>query len=212
MKILILAFFILMLPVCVSSQDAKPFVITNDNISTFADTTKKAGKVNFIVFQADFDKADKKTTSLIMEWVERGGCLWFYDSRLAPFFGMKNSPMYFKGLESKSMSAEFGNGKISGVPLGAEAKKGTPITVGVRRVVVFIPEIAQNSYGAVAPEEGIEPVLQVPEQEKSLVCAIKKHGKGCIVFKPLLWEKQYDGKVFQRRIINYSAKGTPDEI
>lgn len=207
MKILSLIFFIFMLHISAFSQEAKPFIINNDNISDFSETIKDSGKINFIVFQADFKKADAKTASVLMNWVEKGGCLWFYDSRLAPLFGMKNSPMNFKDLESKSMSAEFGSGKISGAPLGAQSHRGTPITVGVRRVVVFVPAVGKDLYSAVALEDGILPVLQVPEQEKSLVCAVKKIGKGNIIFKPLLWEKQYDGKVFQRRIINYSVKG-----
>ncbi len=207
-------FYIFVIFVCLSiippvyADELQPLVLNDSNIVKFEETVKKAGNVNFIVLQSKPELLNGKMASSLMSWVERGGTLWFYDSRLASFLGFKNSPMVIKDLESRTMNAEFGAGKMSGVALGAEAQRGPTITLGVRRIVAFVPEVGKNSYSAVAAQPDLVPLLKVPQQT-SLVGALLKRGKGVIIFKPLLWEKQYDGGVFQRRIINYSQVTKP---
>lgn len=188
----------------VAAEKYEPLVIRDDNASSAHELLNKGG-FPFAVLQVTSPGVlTKDSASALVSYVKGGGTVWFYDSRLAPLFGMTNSPMNIKGLETKGMEAEFGSGKMTGAAVGAVAVKGASPVRGIRRAAVFVILLGEDTYSAVR-DSGVTPLLKVPGQ-KSLVGAVKKLGNGKAIFKPLLWEQQYDGAAFQRKLIRYSRK------
>ena len=203
---ILIAFFIICLPAFADEEqiEGQPLIISDENINTIEKHLKDKEKYPFAVLQVT--KKELITKSIIKsikEYVNNGGTIWFYDSRFADIFGMKNSPMEITGLETKGIEAEYGSGKMIGAGIGVVALKGSIITKGIRRLAVFVISTDENKYSAIKEEENLTPLLRVPTQ-KSLVGAVKEIGKGKVIFKPLLWEKQYDGASFQRKLIRYS--------
>lgn len=207
----ILSCFIFVFVLCSSallanSKRSEPLILNDENINE-AGRLIEAGGFPFAVLQVTNPNfINTKSSGELKKYIEEGGTVWFYDSRLAGFFGMKNAPMKIKGLETKGMEAEYGSGKMTGAAVGAAAVKGSPIK-GVRRAAVFVILLSEDTYSAVENTEGIIPLLKVPNS-KSLVGAVIRIGKGKAIFKPLLWESQYDGAAFQRNIIRYSIRKT----
>ena len=203
---ILIAFFIICLPAFADEEqiEGQPLIISDENINTIEKHLKDMEKYPFAVLQVT--KKELITKSIIKsikEYINNGGTIWFYDSRFADIFGMKNSPMEITGLETKGIEAEYGSGKMIGAGIGVVALKGSIITKGIRRLAVFVISTDENKYSAIKEEENLTPLLRVPTQ-KSLVGAVKEIGKGKVIFKPLLWEKQYDGASFQRKLIRYS--------
>ena len=203
---ILIAFFIICLPAFADEEqiEGQPLIISDENINTIEKHLKDMEKYPFAVLQVT--KKELITKSIIKsikEYVNNGGTIWFYDSRFADIFGMKNSPMEITGLETKGIEAEYGSGKMIGAGIGVVALKGSIITKGIRRLAVFVISTDEYEYSAIKEEENLTPLLRVPTQ-KSLVGAVKEIGKGKVIFKPLLWEKQYDGASFQRKLIRYS--------
>ena len=206
--LILITFLIICLPVFadeeIISNNAEPLIINDENVKTIEKELNKMEEYPFTVLQVTKKELiPKSLVKSIKEYVNNGGTLWFYDSRFADLFGMKNSPMEITNVEIKTIEAEYGTGKMTGTGIGASAQKGSIVTKGIRRLAVFIISTGENKYSAVKEEKGIIPLLKVPMQ-KSLVGAIKEIGKGKVIFKPLLWEKQYDGASFQRKLIRYS--------
>ncbi len=195
--------FLMLLPVSATANT--PFVINDDNVGNRQDLHKNIREFSFIVLQVSHNNMTGDLSERLSKRAEEGAVIWFYDSSFAPCWGWKNAPMYLPKLKQKEMKAEFGTGKLTGGAVGAEAVKGSSVTIGVRRLVIFLPQLSKDTYSAVAPAENIIPLLIVPGQ-KSYAAAMQKKGKGYIIFKPLLWEKEFDGSVFQRRLINFSSR------
>lgn len=184
---------------------AEPVVITDANIGDCAAKIKAAGREDFLVVQVSPGKMDEKSAGELRKWVEKGGCLWFYDSRIAHYFDLRSQPVVLKDMPSKQMDAEFGSGtKITGVAVGVQGAAGNPVTFGVRKLVVFLPKVGEKQYSAVAADPDALVLLTLP-QTSSIVSCRKQLGKGYVFFKPLLWEKHYDGASFQRRLIHFSS-------
>lgn len=203
--IFLLIFFVSYLQVMASEniKTGEPLIINDQNVKTIETELKDLENYPFTVLQVTKkDLIPNSVVKSLKEYINKGGTLWFYDSRFADLFGMKNSPMEITNVEIKTIEAEYGSGKMTGSGIGAAALKGSQVTKGIRRLAVFVIAIDKNKYSAVK-DEGVIPLLRVPTQ-KSLVGAIKEIGKGKVVFKPLLWEKEYDGASFQRKLIRYS--------
>lgn len=199
-----LLFLVLFIFALTGSLFAAPTVITDGDCASVATLNKKIGTSQFFVLQASPEKLSEKLIFAMLDRVKNGAVLWFYDSRVAPSFGWKNSPMKIPNLSERSMDAEFGTKRLPGVALGAEKVGNSNLTVGVRRLVVFVPRVGEEMYSAIAPSADVIPLLKVPRQS-SFVSAFQKVGNGYIIFKPLLWEKRYDGSKFQRRLLDFSS-------
>lgn len=141
------------------------------------------------------------------KWIANGGTLWFYDSRLADWFGMKNSPLKKDEFQLKETSQQYGeNKKAKGSSTIALPASNSPILTGVKDVLAFLLEVDTDKYSAVeiSDDENFIPLLKVNDNKKA-VAAIQKYGKGLIIFKPLLWEASNDGERFQVNLKEFSA-------
>jgi hypothetical protein len=191
------------------SAEASTFstlILTSENIEQFDRLTGDAEDKNCVILQVKPELMQEDKAKSLMEWVKRGGVLWYYDSRLAHFFEMKEAAFEAKGFPFKHFEGEYGSEKKqAGIAVGCVAWGNHSLTTGIRKVLVFILELEKGNYSAVA-DEGVTPLLKIERTAHYSIAAIKKVGRGSIIFKPLLWEDQYDGRDFQRLLIKYSSK------
>ena len=146
----------------------------------------------------------------LLEWVRSGRTVWFYDARLAPQFGMKAyflEPEQFRG---KPESGVLGNSKRAGMAAVGVSHGLHAIQTGVGQVTVFLPEIEPEKkggsklYGAVEVAGDTVALLQFAPDSPA-VMALRRDGRGLIVFKALLWNEPLSGDRFQANILDYSA-------
>ncbi|MDQ7825645.1 MAG: hypothetical protein RDV48_22790 [Candidatus Eremiobacteraeota bacterium] len=202
--------FLMVLMVCASPcwcASFSPLILTSANVGQFEKMLKAAGEKSCVVVQVKPELFDEKKAKILMNWVSLGGTLWFYDSRLASYFGMKADPFEAKDFPYKKMEAEYGSEKnFSGIAVGCEAQATGTVTMGIRKVVTFVLEVEKNRFSAVRDGEGVTPFLKIMKSDSYCIAAMKVEGCGKVIFKPLLWEDQYDGRDFQRKLSEYSSK------
>lgn len=188
-------------------NDINYSVITERNLDDLPKILDTVKPKFFLVVQCKPEALDADTAAKIMEWVKRGGILWFYDSRLAPSFGMENSPLEKDDMNGQPHNGDYGTGKVSGfnVVAHASALEEHQIVTGVQSIQVFIMEVGKNQFSAVKSDTpGVIPLFQVNLQKKTVV-ALKGVGKGWIIFKPLIWLDVLGGERFQVNLKEFSG-------
>ena len=150
------------------------------------------------------------TQTELLEWVRSGKTVWFYDARLASQFGMKPyflEPEQFRG---KPESGVLGSGKRSGLATVGVSHGVHAVQTGVGQVTLFLPEIEPEKkgdpklYGAVEVAGDTVALLQFAPDSPA-VMALRRDGRGLIVYKALLWNEPLSGDRFQANILDYSA-------
>jgi hypothetical protein len=189
-----------------SEKELSYKVITGRNKSDIALLERDPGCCKIVIIQILPKDMTGELGESLMKWVRQGGTLWFYDSRLARYFGMEELPLSSQGLNNRKMEGEYGETKkypgvaVTAIPFGEH-----PVLTGVTGAVVFIIEVGPDSYSAVKSGGPVKALLKTDLTKEAAVAALKEEGKGKIVFKALLWESQVDGARFQANIKEYSA-------
>jgi len=182
-------------------------IITERNLKVIKKYKPGSRPVHFVVIQVAPKNFTGEQAKSLMEWVESGGILWFYDSRLAEHFGMKNSPYEKKKIKGEPYKGGYGVGKADGLNVVASALPFVEheVATGVRNIQVFLMEVGENKYSAVSSETpGVIPIFAANIEKKSVV-ALNKVGKGWVIFKPLLWPEILGGARFQVNLKEFSA-------
>jgi hypothetical protein len=193
-------------PSCAFASTFSPLILTSENIEQFDKLISSSEEKNCIILQVKPELMDENKAKILMNWVRRGGVLWYYDSRMAHLFSMKNAPFEAGDIPFKRFEGEYGSEKKQpGIAVGCLAWGNHSLTTGIRKVLVFVLELDKGKYSAVA-DEGVLPLLKIDRTSKYSIAALMKVGRGSVIFKPLLWEDQYDGRDFQRMLIKYSSK------
>jgi hypothetical protein len=188
-------------------KDITYTVITEHNISQLDNLISKAGKKHFLVVQVKSDCFNKDYTAKILSWVNNGGVVWFYDSRLAEFFGMKNSPLKKASFQGKPYDGGYGTSKVPGINTIAHVYPFAehPVVTGVQSIQAFLMEVGNEEYSAVEENfSGTIPLMRVNIELKAVVAA-KAYGKGWVLFKPLLWPDVLGGERFQANLMEFSG-------
>jgi hypothetical protein len=187
-------------------KDLKILVIDSRHLKDIEKIKKNPAGTKILVIQTKPEELKKSAVETIMEWVRGGGTVWFYDSRMAPYFGMESSPLRKTDeLKYKPEKGEFGIFKnTKGAACTAFAVGKHPVNTGVEGVTVFLIEIDKDTYSAVKESEGVVALLKVVN-EPIAVAAIRREDKGLVVFKPLLWPESLTGDRFQANLKEYSA-------
>ncbi|MHC9539016.1 MAG: hypothetical protein AB9903_05810 [Vulcanimicrobiota bacterium] len=194
-------------PAPVEASTFRPVILNSDNIKTYDQILKKQSQGSCVIVQSNPELLDDEIVKVLLTWVSNGGVLWFYDSRMASKLGMQPSSFEAKDFPVKTMEGEFGSEKkFPGVAVGCEATGNHSLTMGVRKAMVFALQVEKGRYSAVLIEDGVTPLLKVQKKDPFALAAIKPHGAGFIIFKPLLWPERYDGGSFQRKLIKFSSK------
>jgi len=182
-------------------------IITEKNLDGIDKLIQNHSPRHFAVIQADPGQFQEEHGKKLMEWVGEGGILWYYDSRLAPFFGMENSPLDRGEINGQPYKGDYGTGKAPGynviahsVPFGDH-----PVVSGVESIQVFLMEVSPDKFSAVSSETpGVTPAFQVNLQKRSVV-ALKSVGKGWVIFKPLIWLDVLAGERLQANLKEFSG-------
>jgi hypothetical protein len=145
----------------------------------------------------------------ILEWVRAGHTVWFYDARLAPQFGMKTYLLDPEQFRHKPEKGVLGGSKREGLATVSLSFGSHAVQTGVGQVTVFLPEMDSGdgetrSYGAVEVAGDTVPLLQFALDSPALV-ALRREGRGLIVYKALLWNEVLSGDRFQLNLLDYSA-------
>ena len=166
-------------------------------------------EVRVLCFQSFSETLDEESHAELLKWVREGRSVWFYDARLAPAFGMKDT--YFSGEDFRTKPEEgvLGGKKRSGLATVGMSLGSHAVQTGVGQVTIFLPEIELEDeeelvYGGVEIEGDTVALLQSSLDSPALI-ACRREGKGFIVFKALLWNEPLSGDRFQMNLLEYSA-------
>jgi hypothetical protein len=198
------------LPLYIEEQlhkNIKYEIVTERNIDYISKLKPGSKPVDFIVVQAKPEAFTDANGKAVMDWVHAGGIIWFYDSRLAEHFGMENSPYSADKIRGQAYNGGYGSGKVPGLNVVANVVPfaDSEIANGMQSIQVFLMEIGNEKYSGVSSgTKGVVPVFVVNLEAKAVV-AIKKHGKGWVIFKPLLWPEVLGGARFQANLMEFSG-------
>ena len=145
-----------------------------------------------------------ETAKALTEWVQAGHSLWFYDARLGPLFGFDPVLMKKNQFTNRPESGDLGGRKMEGVATTVLAMGGHVVDTGVGQVSAFLPALTEDTYGAVNVTADTMPLLRFTYNSPA-VAALRREGRGLIVFKPLLWPEALSGDRFQSNLLEYSA-------
>lgn len=145
----------------------------------------------------------------LLEWVRSGHTVWFYDVRMASNFGMRGYHLDPQQFRNKAEKGVLGGSKRSGLATVAVSFGQHAVQTGVGQVTLFLPEISDEegdgvSYGALEVAGDTVPLLQFALDSPALI-ALRREGRGLIVFKALLWTEPLSGDRFQANLLDYSA-------
>lgn len=166
-------------------------------------------EVRVLCFQAFDEELPDQTQQELLAWVREGNSLWFYDARLAPKFGMKPYFLHDEQFKHKAETGVLGGEKRGGYATVALSFGGHAVQTGVGQVSTFLPAIQQGKeepavYGSVL-DEGDTIALLKFALDSPCIMAMRREGRGLIVFKNLLWTDPHSGDRFQRNLMEYSA-------
>ena len=178
-------------------------VLTRGNAYNVADVLADP-TVRIFILQVPFEVFDLSCCESIMEWVRQGHTLWFYDSRYAPYFGMKSYYLAAEQFRGRPEEGPIGDVKYKGMAAVVLSFENHVSMTGVGQCTIFIPEVAPGVYSAVAVEGDTVPLLRFASDSPALA-ALRRDGRGAVIFKPLLWPESLSGKRFQNNLLEYSG-------
>jgi hypothetical protein len=161
-------------------------------------------KTRVIVLQLFEGELDVNQVKPLLEWVRAGHSLWFYDARLGPHFGF--APVILKGNQftNKPESGSLGDQKYDGAATTGVAFSGHPVITGVGQISAFLPKIGPDEYGAVNVTADTVGLIRFTNTSPA-IAALRRDGRGLIVFKTLLWPEALSGDRFQSNLLEFSA-------
>lgn len=178
-------------------------IVTNSSLREL-DRLMKDPDLKVLVLQVEPPALTEEQAARIMDWVRAGHSLWFYDARLAPFFGMKPFPLRAEQFKGKPEDGTIGDKVWEGLATTGLATGPHEVLSGVGQCTIFLPELEEDTFGAVAVEGDTLPLLQFSPDSPALA-ALRRDGRGLVVFKPVLWTKPLSGERFQSNLLEFSA-------
>ena len=165
--------------------------------------------IRFIALQSFGEKLPIETRDEALAWIRKGNTLWFYDARLAGEFGMKAYYLESEQFRHKPEEGVLGGAKLSGGATTTLAFGKHPVTTGVGQASVFLPQIQSGddsgiSYGGIEVLGDTVPVMRFAVDSPALI-ALRREGKGLILFKSLLWTEPLSGDRLQSNLLEFSA-------
>ena len=166
--------------------------------------------VKLLCLQAFGEVLPAETQAELLDWVRSGRTVWFYDARLAPQFGMKPYLLQADQFRGKPEAGVLGSSKRGGMATVGVSHGMHAAQTGVGQVTLFLPEIEPEKkgepklYGALEVAGDTVPLLQFAPDSPALM-ALRRDGRGLIVYKALLWNEPLSGDRFQANLLDFSA-------
>ena len=188
-----------------ASEKGDTYSVTDSTVKHL-DEVLNNPNIRIICWQVAYDKYNEEWTPRLLEWVRRGGSLWFYDARLADRFGMEMYELRGEQFRGNPEKGDIGDVKMKGRAVTVFPVQNHAVSTGVGSVAAFLPILDEKRdiYGSIVPHEGTLNLLQFAADSPALA-ALRREGYGTVVFKPLLWEKSLSGERFQRNLIDFCA-------
>lgn len=166
-------------------------------------------KTRILCMQVWDDQLPPDTYAELLEWIRAGHTMWFYDARLAPQFGMKPYFLEAEQFRNKPEKGVLGGSKRNGLATVAVSYGDHAVQTSVGQVSIFLPEMVKSgdetrTYGAIEVTGDTVPLLQFALDSPALD-ALRREGRGLIVYKTLLWNEPLSGDRFQLNLLDYSA-------
>lgn len=166
-------------------------------------------KTRIVCWQGLGTEPSEEQLDALLAWVREGGTVWFYDARQAPLFGMQPYLLLPDQFRHKPEKGVLGGKKRPGVATVGLSHGRHAVQTGVGQVTVFLPELPGPDgegvgYGAVEVLGDTVPLLQFALDSPALG-ALRREGRGLIVFKTLLWNEPLSGDRYQLNLLEYSA-------
>lgn len=178
--------------------------IVTDSSLREADRLLKDPALKVLVLQVRPENLEESQAARLLDWVRAGHTLWFYDARMAGLFGMRPYMLRSEQFRGRPEEGVLGDHKYQGLATTTMALGSHEVLAGVGQCTIFLPELEKDSYGAVAVEGDTVALLQFAHDSPALA-ALRRDGRGLIVFKPVLWTKPLSGERFQGNLLEYSA-------
>lgn len=165
--------------------------------------------VRFIALQAFDESMPAETQAEALAWVRAGNTIWFYDARLASCFGMKAYYLNGEQFRHKPEEGVLGGSKRPGEATVTLAFGNHAVTTGVGQASVFLPKIelpdsSEPSFGAIEVAGDTVAVMRFAVDSPALI-ALRREGRGLIVYKSLLWTEPLSGDRLQANLLEFSA-------
>ncbi len=178
-------------------------VLTDSNLADL-DRILTAPEIRVMAVQVDPSRLAVPLARRILAWVREGHTVWFYDSRLGPLFGMRPYALKAAQFHGRPEEGQLGDRSLPGAATVVLATGSHATLTGVGQATVWLPETEPGVYGAVAVEGDTVALLQFAPDSPALA-ALRRDGRGLVVFKPLLWVKPLSGERFQMNLMEFSA-------
>jgi hypothetical protein len=186
-------------------QEELGVVIVKPEESAMLASSMADPKTRVIILQLTEGQLDPVSGSRLVDWVRAGHGLWIYDARLAGKFGFQPLLMKKNQFTNKPEKGELGGNMYQGVATTALAMSSHVVTTGVGQVTAFLPRLGEEEeYGAVEVKGDTVGLLRYTISSPA-IAALRREGRGVIVFKPLLWNEALSGDRFQSNLLEYSA-------
>lgn len=166
-------------------------------------------KVKVLCFQSFGETLEPADLQGVFDWVRAGKTVWFYDTRLASLFGMREVRMTAEQFRNKPEEGVLGGKKRKGLATVTLSLGSHPVQTGVGQVTVFLPELkapgaSEAEYGGIEVAGDTVGLLQFAVDSPALA-ACRREGRGMIVFKSLLWNEPLSGDRFQLNLLEFSS-------
>jgi len=178
-------------------------VLTDSNVKNL-DAILRSEQTRVLVLQTSPDRLEAAQAGRIRDWVRTGRSVWFYDARLAPHFGMRPFMLKPEQFRGRPENGQLGDKVHPGMATVVLATGSHEVLTGVGQATIWLPELEPGTYGAVAVEGDTVPLLHFMSDSPALA-ALRRDGRGLVVFKPLLWVKPLSGERFQSNLMEFSA-------
>jgi hypothetical protein len=185
-----------------TEKELGSYVLTDDSMSQL-ETLLKNPEIKILCAQMTAEQIDDAKAQMLLDWVRTGHSLWFYDAQLGNKFGFEPCFMTKEQFTNKPESGELGGRSVNGAATVAMNLCKHETLEGVLQVTVFLPAV-KETYGAVWPKGDTVPLLKF-KTDSPAVAALRREGKGLIVFKPLVWTEPLSGSRFQANLLEFSA-------
>ncbi len=178
-------------------------VLTDSSLKGL-DAVLRSEQTRVLVLQTSPQKLEASQARQIMDWVRQGRTVWFYDARLAPYFGMRPFMLKADQFRGRPENGQLGDKVHPGMATVVLATGSHEVLTGVGQATIWLPELEPGTYGAVVVEGDTVPLLHFMADSPALA-ALRRDGRGLVVFKPLLWVKPLSGERFQSNLMEFSA-------
>ncbi|HEY4003231.1 MAG TPA: hypothetical protein VGO93_30465 [Candidatus Xenobia bacterium] len=170
-----------------------------------------------VIFVQLASLTDEETADLL-EWVQKGGSLWFSDCRLAPRFGMEPAPLDVRVLSATTLERQPYGGQRHVALLTAVVYAATqhPLVDGLqfeRGFLLGADESHVSTVKAGGDVVGLMRLTSDPHDPHAdqMAAALRMVGHGSIVFRPVVTDGTFEYNLKQWVARQYADPSpTPD--